>query len=224
MKKKIIVLIICIFLMGIFALGIFTAPTIITGYEMYKSAIDNTNLEDAINQVRDDENYIELDKISDDYLKLVLKSEDKRFYYHFGIDFIAIGRAAYNNLKADSLVQGGSTITQQLAKNLYFSFDKKYERKIAEVFVAIDLEKMVTKDEILELYCNIAYFGEGCYGIKEAANYYYGVDPIELSTEQSYALVYTLKSPNNYNPNVYKPIAVYVLPWTRAIRPKQIKA
>ncbi|MDU5082438.1 glycosyl transferase [Tissierella sp. P1] len=209
MKKKIITFITCIFLIGIFVLGIFTAPTIITGYKMYQSVINDISLENAINQVRDDENYIKLDKISDEYLQLVLKSEDKRFYRHFGIDFLAIGRAMYNNIKAHSLVQGGSTITQQLAKNLYFSFEKKYERKIAETFVAIDLEKMLTKDEILELYCNIVYFGEGCYGIKEAANYYYGVEPSDLSTEQAYALVYTLKSPNNYNPNVYKPIAVY---------------
>lgn len=209
MKKKILNFIICVFLISIFVLGIFAAPAISTGYKMYKSAINDRSLEDAINQIKDDENYVTLDKISDEYLKLVLKSEDKRFYYHFGVDFIAIGRAMYNNFKAHSLVQGGSTITQQLAKNLYFSFEKKYERKIAETFVAINLEKMLTKDEILELYCNIAYFGEGCYGLRKAANYYYGVEPIDLSAEQAYALVYTLRSPNYYNPNVYKPISVY---------------
>jgi membrane peptidoglycan carboxypeptidase len=100
--------------------------------------------------------------------------------------------------------QGGSTITQQLAKNMYFSFEKKYERKVAELFVAFQLEKELTKDEILELYCNIAYYGEGCYGLKQAAEHYYGVDPLELSEVQIVALVWTLKSPNNYNPNAYK--------------------
>lgn len=199
----------CILLIGIFGLVVFTTPTIITGYKMYKSAINDKSLKDAINQVRDDENYITLDKISDNYLQLVLKSEDKRFYYHFGVDFISIGRAMYNNMKAHSLVQGGSTITQQVAKNLYFSFEKKYERKIAETFVAINIENMLTKDEILELYCNIVYFGEGCYGIKQAANYYYNVEPMKLSHEQASALVYTLKSPNYYNPNVHKPMEEY---------------
>ncbi|WP_353097589.1 biosynthetic peptidoglycan transglycosylase [Tissierella praeacuta] len=209
MKNKIIKFIICVLLTGIFGLAVFTAPTIITGYKMYKSAINDVSLEDAINEVRENENYITLDKISDKYLQLVVKSEDKRFYHHLGVDFISIGRAMYNNVKAHSLVQGGSTITQQLAKNLYFSFDKKYERKIAETFVAINIENMLSKDEILELYCNIVYFGEGCYGIKEAANYYYNVDPMKLSHEQASALVYTLKSPNYYNPNVYKPMGEY---------------
>lgn len=177
-------------------------PFISRGYYMYKQAVTEKSLEERIKEIKHDDSYINLDEISDQYIELVLKSEDKRFYFHPGIDVIATARAMYNNIKVHRFVQGGSTITQQLAKNLCFSFEKKYERKIAELFVAFELEKMLTKDEILELYCNIAYFGENCYGLKEASNHYYNVEPCELSFEQASALVYTLKSPNNYNPNV----------------------
>ena len=106
------------------------------------------------------------------------------------------------NVVARSTVEGGSSITQQLAKNMYFSFEKRYERKVAELFVAFDLEKSASKDDILEMYCNIAYFGEGCYGLREATLHYYNLEPLEISTEQAASLVKTLKSPNYYNPNM----------------------
>ena len=96
-------------------------------------------------------------------------------------------------------MEGGSTITQQLAKNLYFTFDKKLERKVAELFVAFQLEHMLTKDEILELYCNVVYFGEGCYGLQEASEHYYNISSDELSVEQASALAFTIKRPNYNN-------------------------
>lgn len=207
MKKKIIgisvlVLIIISFITGIVKI----TPVISAGYEMYKTATEAMSVPDKIEELKQRENYITLDEIPEEYRKQVLESEDKRFYYHFGIDPIATARAMANNMIAGSFVQGGSTITQQLAKNMYFSFEKKYERKVAELFVAFQLEKELTKDEILELYCNIAYYGEGCYGLKQAANHYYDVEPSDLSERQIEALVWTLKSPNNYNPNAYKEI------------------
>ncbi len=88
----------------------------------------------------------------------MLSVEDHRFYKHFGIDLIAIGRATINDIKAMDFVEGGSTITQQLAKNIYFTQDKKFERKIAEVFMAVKIENKCEKDEILELYLNTSYF------------------------------------------------------------------
>lgn len=204
MKKRIFIRsFFALVIIGIILLVAFSAPIIKSGYDMYKNAINNKSLETAIEEVRNKENYIKIKDISKKFTQEVLKSEDKRFYYHYGFDLLATARAMYNNLKAKSFAQGGSTITQQLAKNIYFSFEKKYERKVAELLVSIDLENMLTKEEILELYCNIAYFGEGCYGVKEAANHYYGVEPNALSNEQISALVFTLKSPNNYNPNVY---------------------
>lgn len=179
-------------------------PIVTAGYKMYQEAISKESIEEAIAEIKEDDTYLTLDEIPESYKGGVVASEDKRFYKHSGMDLYATLRAVIVNLKAGSYKEGGSTITQQLAKNLYFSFEKKVERKVAELFVARDLEKMLTKDEILELYCNIAYFGEGCYGLEEAAEHYYGVDASQLSESQANALVFTIKSPNNYNPNVYE--------------------
>ena len=205
MKRKIISrILLVVTILAVVGTSIKITPIVTEGYMMYKEAVKKTDLESAIEAVRSDKDYVTIDQISNLFLEEVVESEDRRFYSHGGIDLFATVRAMFRNIEAGSFVEGGSTITQQLAKNLYFSFEKKYERKVAELFVAMDLEKMLSKDEILELYCNIAYFGEGCYGLKEAANHYYGVEALELSNEQVDALVWTLKSPNNYNPNVYE--------------------
>lgn len=205
MKNKIIrINILVLVIIGLIAGIVKISPVVFTGYEMYKNATETMSIQDKIEEIKQKKDYITFDKIPEEYIKQVLKSEDKRFYYHFGFDPISTARAMANNIIAGSYSQGGSTITQQLAKNMYFSFEKKYERKVAELFVAYHLEKELTKDEILELYCNIAYYGEGCYGLKEAAKHYYGVNPLKLSQAQIKALVWTIKSPNNYNPHVYR--------------------
>lgn len=206
MRKSVLKITLVFIIIVCIAFCIKIYPNINKGYEMYKSAITEKSIEEVVKEYKEDENYIKLEDISEEYISLLLKSEDQRFYQHLGFDPIAMTRAMYHNIQLGYFAEGGSTITQQLAKNMYFSFEKKIERKVAELFVAIDLEKELTKDEILELYCNIAYFGEGCYGIKEASNHYYGVNPSELSKEQASALVFTLKSPNKYNPNVYESV------------------
>ena len=111
------------------------------------------------------------------YINAVISVEDHRFYKHPGIDIISIGRAVINDIKAMSFVEGGSTITQQLAKNIYFTQEKKIERKIAEVFMAFDIEKKYDKNEILELYVNTSYFGDGYYTVKEASRGYFAKEP-----------------------------------------------
>ncbi len=201
-KRKIIKSFILIILAAILICGAIATPTFIDGYKMYKTAVTQKSIDVAVNEIRASADYVKLDNISKDFASQVVASEDRRFYHHGGIDIISIVRAAYYNYKAGTIVEGGSTITQQLAKNMYFSFDQNYERKVAEMFAAFDLEKALTKDEILELYCNVAYFGQGCYGIKEASLHYYKVAPKNLSDAQTAALVYTLRSPENYNPNV----------------------
>lgn len=169
---------------------------------MYKDATTHTSLQVRIERLKSDENYVSLEAISPEFLTQVIESEDRRFYTHNGINLISTTRALLKNVMAGSTVEGGSSITQQLAKNMYFSFEKRYERKVAELFVAFDLEKIATKDEILEMYCNIAYFGEGCYGLREATLHYYNLEPLQISSEQAASLVKTLKSPNYYNPNM----------------------
>lgn len=200
-KRKLLYGVLVFCLVCMIAVGCLVTPIIIRGYDMYKAAVTEVSIDEKIAAIRSDEEYLPLDQISDEYLTSLIKSEDKRFYKHNGIDFLATARAMMNNVKARAYKEGGSTITQQLAKNMFFSFEKKLERKIAELFVVRDLEDKLSKDEILELYCNVIYFGENCYGIKEAANHYYGVEPSELNSDQVDALVYTIKSPNNYNPN-----------------------
>lgn len=189
-------------LLAIVVALVITVPIIKTGYDMYKDATTHTNLQVRIERLKSDDNYVALEAISPDFLTQVIESEDRRFYTHNGINLISTTRALIKNVMAGSTVEGGSSITQQLAKNMYFSFEKRYERKVAELFVAFDLEKIATKDEILEMYCNIAYFGEGCYGLREATLHYYNLEPLQISSEQAASLVKTLKSPNYYNPNM----------------------
>lgn len=174
---------------------------VLLGYRMYQDAVFVQSVDDKVQQVRDREGYIAFADISEEFLSELLYREDRNFYSHSGVDPVAVARAAWHDLQAGRYVEGGSTITQQLAKNLYFSGEKELERKVAELFVAFDLERSFTKEEILELYCNVVYFGEGCYGIDEAAQHYYGVFAADLDEEQAAALVYTLKCPGYYNPN-----------------------
>lgn len=139
------------------------------GYNMYKEAIEKTPLKEKVAEIRVKENYAEFSELPQMYVNAVISVEDKRFYKHNGIDVLAIGRAAINDIKAMSYVEGGSTITQQLAKNMYFTQEKKMERKIAEVFMAWKIEDNYSKEEIFELYVNNIFFGDGYYTVKEAA-------------------------------------------------------
>ena len=139
------------------------------GYNMYKEAIEKTPLKEKVAETRLKENYAEFSELPQMYVNAVISVEDKRFYKHNGIDILAIGRAAINDIKAMSYVEGGSTITQQLAKNMYFTQEKKMERKIAEVFMAWKIEDNYSKEEIFELYVNNIFFGDGYYTVKEAA-------------------------------------------------------
>jgi len=180
-------------------------PLLCQGYELYKDAKNSVDLDEMVVKIKNDESFISIEDIPSEYIDELLISEDKRFYRHLGVDMFAITRAAYNDIKLGYFAQGGSTITQQLAKNIYFSFEKTYVRKIAELFMAFDIERKFTKNEILELYVNISYFGENCYGLREASAHYFGLHPKDLNQIQRAALIWTIKSPNNYNPNVFDP-------------------
>lgn len=197
MKKLFLIILMVLAFIGISI----TAPIIEDGYLLYKNAVTSTTIEDKVNEIRNDKNYIHLNEVDKNYLASLIKSEDRRFYYHMGVDPIAITRAIFHNIVEGRYAEGGSTITQQLAKNLYFSFEKEMQRKVAEVFVAGELERVYTKDEILELYINIIYFGENCYGIKDASLHYFNKLPNTLTKEEIDALVITIKAPNYYNPN-----------------------
>ena len=171
------------------------------GYQIYQDKIQEQSLSERVNQLKSKEDYVTIDQISPIYKEAVLESEDRRFYKHGPVDYYGLARAMFTNLTTFSFKEGGSTITQQLAKNLCLSFEKDLSRKFAEVFIAKDLEDHYSKDEILEMYLNITYLGEGNYGIQAASQYYYHIDAIDLNKQQCDILVKTLKRPSVYNPS-----------------------
>ena len=171
------------------------------GYQIYQDKIQEQSLSERVNQLKSKEDYVTLDQISPIYKEAVLESEDRRFYEHGPVDYYGLARAMFINITTFSFKEGGSTITQQLAKNLCLSFKKNLSRKFAEVFIAKDLEDHYSKDEILEMYLNITYLGEGNYGIQAASQYYYHIDAIDLNKQQCDILVKTLKRPSVYNPS-----------------------
>ena len=126
--------------------------------------------------------------------------EDNRFYDHIGIDPRGIVRAIWANIRGRTVTEGGSTITQQLAKNAYLTQDRTLKRKVQEVFLALQLERQYTKQEILELYMNQIYFGQGAYGVQAAARTYFGKDAKDLTLNECAMLAGIPKSPNYYSP------------------------
>ena len=160
---------------------------------------------------RESRRLIPLSSIPDSLKNAVIASEDMRFYSHLGIDFVGIARATVTNLKNWRFVQGGSTITQQVAKNFFLSPKKTLMRKLREAELAIIIELRFTKDEILEMYLNKIYFGQdgtvGIYGIEEAARFYFSKEASDLTTEESALLAGIIRSPNRYSPLKDKRVA-----------------
>ena len=171
------------------------------GYGLYKNAVQEVSLEEKVNEIHSQESFTSLEDMPETYVQAVVSVEDHRFYDHFGLDLIAIGRAIVNDIKAGRYVEGGSTITQQLAKNLYFSQEKTMNRKAAEVFLALELEQKYTKDEILELYVNSIYFGDGYYSVGEASEGYFGKPASEMNEYECTLLAGVPNAPSKYAPS-----------------------
>ncbi len=144
--------------------------------------------------------YVNLEQISDTAKKVFITIEDKNFYSHLGIDGSRIIKAFFDNLKANEISQGASTITQQLSKNLYLNNDKNLTRKIKEIYLSFLIEKEYTKDEILESYFNTLYFGHGIYGIENASQFFFGINAYELDIPKSAMLVGIINAPSIYSP------------------------
>jgi penicillin-binding protein 1A len=130
----------------------------------------------------------------------ILATEDRRFYSHWGMDPIGIARAVYQNYRRGRIVEGGSTITQQLTKLLFLTPDKSLERKLKEAILALELERRYSKDRILEMYLNQIYFGHGAYGVEAAARTYFGKSVSELNVREAALLAGLPKAPTNYSP------------------------
>ncbi|MEM9329965.1 MAG: PBP1A family penicillin-binding protein [Pseudomonadota bacterium] len=149
----------------------------------------------------------DLDELPDHFIKAVLATEDRRFFEHFGIDFFGLVRAMAENVKANSVVQGGSTITQQLAKNLFLTNERTIERKIKEAFLSLWLEANLTKKEILKLYIDRAYMGGGNFGISAASQYYFDKSIKDVNLAEAAMLAGLYKAPGKYAPHINLPAA-----------------
>lgn len=170
------------------------------GYVMYRNAIEAQPLDELVEEIRDRDTYTTFDELPSTYVDAVISVEDHRFYRHSSLDYIAIARAVFNDIKAMAYVEGGSTITQQLAKNLYFTQEKELTRKAAEVFMAFELERNYSKEEILELYVNSIYFGDGYYDVASASEGYFGKTPEELNDYEATLLAGVPNAPSVYAP------------------------
>ncbi len=168
------------------------------GYQIYRQVTEETPLEEKVAAIRSIPHYTSIEEMPGTYLNAVVAVEDRRFYSHLGIDPIATGRAVLTNLEKRRLAEGGSSITQQLAKNLYFTQEKVLLRKVAELFVAFELERNYSKDEILELYLNTIYFGSGYYCVYDASMGYFGKEPRAMTDYESTLLAGIPNAPSVY--------------------------
>ncbi|MDW7739408.1 MAG: PBP1A family penicillin-binding protein [Bacillota bacterium] len=169
--------------------------TVETSYIYDRDGREITALHEEQNRI-----VVSLNEIPEHVRNAFIAIEDERFYSHFGFDIIGSIRAAMVNLRAGSIVQGASTISQQLAQNAFLSTETTYQRKIQEIWLAIQLERSFGKEEILEMYLNRIYFGNGAYGVEAAAQTYFGKSVQELNLPEAAMLAGAVRSPNYYNP------------------------
>lgn len=185
---KVLFSLILIFILGLTSLG----------YLEYREAISEMPLEEKINEIQSKENYVPIEDVSEYLVKATVSIEDQRFYKHHGIDYIAYGRILYVLITTGNISGGGSTITQQLAKNMYFGYEPSIIRKVAELFMTRDIEKNYSKDEILEIYINIINYGDNHMGIYQASQGYFQKEPKDLSFNEATLVAGLPQSPSYY--------------------------
>lgn len=198
-KKLLLTLSTILLLTGIF--------TFLIGFGYYSSVLKEKPLTERINTITSKEHFTPYDELSKNYVNAVVAVEDHRYYDHGPIDLIGIGRAMYTNIRDGEFDEGGSTITQQVAKNVIFNQDKTLIRKLGEVFGAFDLEKNYSKQEILALYANSSYFGDGYYCIYDASMGYYNKEPKDLTLAEASMLAGVPNAPSVYAPTVNMKLA-----------------
>lgn len=196
-----------ILLLCLIVLVVISAVQIRGGYDKYKNALIERPLNEVIAQLQDKENYTQYEDIPEIYYKALVAVEDRRFYKHNGFDIVGSIRAIYNDIKAWELLEGGSTITQQLAKNLYFPQNNTLQRKIAEVFMARKIEEEYEKEDVLEFYVNGIYYGSGYYSIYDASMGYFGKVPKDMTVYECTLLAGIPNAPSVYSLNVRPDLA-----------------
>jgi penicillin-binding protein 1A len=183
-----------------------TSENWLKNQELAVTFLDRYGQEVGRRGIRHDDS-VRLDEFPDFLIKAALATEDRRFYEHWGIDPIGTFRALTANARASGVVQGGSSITQQLAKNLFLTNERSLERKIKEAFLAVWLEFHLSKDDILKLYLDRAYMGGGTFGAAAAADYYFGKSVKDLTLAESAMLAGLFKAPTKYAPHINLPAA-----------------
>ena len=196
-----------ILLLCLIVLVVVFAVQIKGGYDKYKNALIERPLDEVIVQLQDKENYTKYDDVPKIYYKALVAVEDRRFYSHKGFDIVGTTRAIYSDIKAKKLLEGGSTISQQLAKNLYFPKDNTLQRKIAEIFMAMKIENEYEKKDVLEFYVNGIYYGSGYYSIYDASMGYFGKEPKDLTDYECTLLVGIPNAPSVYSLDVRPDLA-----------------
>ena len=191
----------------LFVIVLLVVYTAYQGWNIYKDVTEQMSIDEKIAQIKAQQQYTLYEDLADTYVDAVIAAEDRRFRLHGGVDIISTGRAIVRNLQQGQLVEGGSTITQQLARNMYFEQDKQLSRKIAEVLVALELEKEYEKNQIFELYVNIIYFGSGYYNIRDASQGYFGKEPWQLDDCEATMLAGIPNAPSVYSPDVNPDLA-----------------
>lgn len=177
------------------------------GYDKYQQALADRPLNEVLEELQNKDNYTQYEDVPEVYYKALVAVEDRRFYKHNGFDIIGTTRAIYNDIKANELLEGGSTISQQLAKNLYFPKDNTLQRKIAEIFMAMKIEREYEKEDVLEFYVNGIYYGSGYYSIYDASNGYFGKDPKDMTDYECTLLVGIPNAPSIYSLDVRPDLA-----------------
>ena len=201
--KIILLVIFSLISAALIAAGVFA----LLGWNIHSEAIQQRPVRQVYADIAADEHFVTLDELPEFYVNAVTAVEDRDFWGHTGIDPSAIIRALLHDIKAGSFAEGGSTITMQCAKNLWYTQEKRLERKAAEIFTAFEIEDKLSKEQIFELYVNTIYFGSNYYGIYAASVGYFGVPPEQLTNEQCAVLAGLPQAPSVYSPDVSPELA-----------------
>lgn len=196
--KRLLLGTVCILFLGTLAV---TGYYAYLGYEMYSTALEEKSVSEMAADIKSRCRFAEYNELPEFYVNAVIASEDRHFFRHNGIDVFAICRAVLHDIKVKAPEQGGSTITQQLAKNEYFTQKKRLERKFAEIFMAFKIENELSKEDIFALYANSIYFGSGYYGLDSASEGYFGKDISRLSEYECAMLAGLPNAPSTYSPD-----------------------
>lgn len=177
------------------------------GFVNYVKATNDVSIQEKVKEIKSRDSYVSYDEINENLLKATIAIEDRRFYEHHGVEYRSMARALYQNVVAREIRGGGSTITQQLAKNMYYTYQPSYLRKVSEIFTAYDLEKELSKKEILELYVNVINYGDNHIGIREASEGYFHKKPKDLTLDEATLLAGLPQSPANYQLSNHEDVA-----------------